>query len=166
MFGGDGSILGGRVVLHKGVIVGCWVPSGIVADGGVHEVGAGIWCNIMIGVTSKSFCMNCPKVVPRQTVTGLSVRFNIRNGMFPSMSGHTKDAAPAGNRWYRSRSFSPGSIRPITLFGAWLTVAGMTALQWASITWVLSHLTGKGLSGQLSLAHYHQKIQPYAYPYL
>ena len=67
------------------------------------------------GEISKPLVVKWPKVVPRKTVTGLSVGFNNRNGMFPDMSGHTNDAAPA--KWYRSRSLSPGSIRPTTLFG-------------------------------------------------
>ena len=77
----------------------------------------------------------------QKTVTGFSVGFNNRNGMVSWVPGHTRDAVPA--RWYRSRSFSTGSIRPMTLFVGESTVTGGTALQWASLTSVLKHFTGK-----------------------
>ena len=78
---------------------------------------------------------------PRKTVTRFSVGFNNWNGIVSWVPGHTRDAVPA--RWYRSRSFSTGSIRPMTLFVGESAVTGRTASQWASITSVLKHFTGK-----------------------
>ena len=55
--------------------------------------------------------------------------------------GHTRDAVPA--MWYRSRRFSTGSLRSMTLFVGESTVIGRTISQWASITSVLKYFTGK-----------------------
>ena len=77
----------------------------------------------------------------QKTVTGLSVGSNNQNGIDSWVQGHTRDAA--AERWYRSRSFSTGSIGPMTLLVGKSTVTGMTASQWASITSVLKHFYDK-----------------------